>query len=136
MTKVEKKDFNELISKSKSVEEVAEKMGVDISPEACRGLMDEIEGRIQERVRVELKKGEGEDVFEERKEKEEAGEVVDEPTESEDLTATGVEEKADAESKAEVDGWEVGVGQAGDVEGQTAVAPAAAPPAASESIKA
>lgn len=132
MPKVEKKDFNELISKSKSVEEVAEKMGVDISSESCKGLMDEIEARIQERVRVELKKGEGEDVFEERKEKEEAGEVVDEPIESDEPTATGVE----AEAKAEVDGWQVGVGQAGDDKGQTAVAPASAPPAASETIKA
>lgn len=128
MTKVEKKDFNELISKSKSVEEVAEKMGLDISAEACRGVMNAIEERIEERVKTEIIKGEGEDVFEERREKEEAGEVVDEP--------------ADVEEKAEVDGWEVGVGQAGD-NGETAVAPPAAPtpaPAptstASETVKA
>lgn len=122
MTKNEKKDFNELISKSKSVEEVAEKMSVDISPEVCKGVMDEIEGVIRERVRKERKVGEGEDVFEERKEKEEAGEVVDEP--------------AGLEEEAEVDGWEVGVGQAGD-EGTTAVALAPAPaPPASEAVKA
>ena len=120
MTKVEKKEFNELISKSKSVPEVAEKVGVDISPNACRGVMDDIEARIQERVKNEVKNGEGGDVFEERKEKEEAGEVVDEP--------------AETEEKAKVDGWEVGVGQAGS-EGQTAVGPAPTP-TASEAVKA
>jgi tRNA-dihydrouridine synthase 2 len=134
MTKPEKKDFNELISKSKSVEEVAEKMGVDISPEACSALMAEIEGRIQERVKSEKRNGSGEDVFEERKEKEEAGEVVDEPT--------------SVEKEAEVDGWEVGVGQAGSETGfgsqdqtaaasESATAPAPAPASTvSETIKA
>jgi hypothetical protein len=41
------------------------------------------------------------DVFEERKEKEDAGEVVDEP-----------EEIEGAEKEAQVDGFQVGVGQA------------------------
>jgi len=94
MPKAEKKEYQEMINKAKSIEEVAEKLSIDLG--GCKDVMNEIEARIKERQADQ----EEQDVFEERKEKEDAGEVVDEPSE-------GVEEKA------QVDGFDVGVGQAG-----------------------
>jgi hypothetical protein len=77
-------------------------VGIDLGK--CREIMDEVEARIKERQADQ----EEQDVFEERKEKEDKGEVVDEPREDE---GEGVEEKA------QVDGFQVGVGQAetGDI---------------------
>jgi tRNA-dihydrouridine synthase 2 len=95
MPKAEKKEYQEMINKSKSVEEVAEKLNVGLDLGKCRKIMGEVEARIKERQADQ----EEQDVFEERKEKEDAGQVVDEPSE-------GVEEKA------QVDGFDVGVGQA------------------------
>lgn len=105
MSKASKKDHQEIVSKSKSNEEIAERLGVDIGPAACEAVMREIETKIKERAQEV--RDEGIDVFEERKEKEIKGEVVDEP-------------KTGEETRAEVDGWEVGVGQA-ESAGQTAI---------------
>jgi hypothetical protein len=67
--------------------------------------MKDVEKKIKERQAGQ----EVQDVFEERKEKEDLGQVIDEPEE-------GVEEKA------QVDGFEVGVGQA-----ETGSIPSSAP---------
>lgn len=112
MSKAAKKEHQETISKSKSVEELSEKLGVDIGPEACAAVMKDIEAKITERAQ-EVRQ-EGIDIFEERKEKEIKGQVVDEP-------------EAETEEKAEVDGWEVGVGQA-ESAGQTAIVHPSAEP--------
>ena len=93
MPKAQKKEHQEIINKAKSIEELAEKLNVDLGK--AKEVMSEVEARIKERQADQEEK----DVFEERKEKEDAGDVVDEPSE-------GVEEKA------QVDGFEVGVGQA------------------------
>ena len=90
-TKSQKKAALEAINRSKSIVEVAEQLGVPLGN--GKTVMDEIAARIRARD-----VGEDTDVFEERREAIEAGLVVDEPE--------------IVESKADVDGWEVGVGQA------------------------
>ena len=90
-TKAQKKAALEAINSSKSLVEVAEKLGVPLGN--GKTVMDEIAARIRARGVQE-----DTDVFEERREAEEAGRVVDEPE--------------TVECKADVDGWEVGVGQA------------------------
>lgn len=109
MAKAQKKEHQEAVNKSKSIDEMAEKMGLDLANHA--DVMREVEERINERRAREAKDTQGPDVFEERKELEDKGQVVD--------------EEVGVEQQAEVDGWEVGVGQAED-EGRTAVAPQAA----------
>lgn len=94
MSKSDKKDYQELVNKCKSAQELASQREVDISPERCAEVMREVEAKIRERQAGQEEK----DVFEERKEKEDQGKVVDEEVEVED--------------KAKVDGFEVGVGQA------------------------
>jgi len=93
MPKAQKKEHQEIINKAKSIDELAAKLEVDLG--RSKEVMSEVETRIRERQAGAQEK----DVFEERKEKEDAGEVMDEPAE-------GVEEDA------QVDGFEVGVGQA------------------------
>jgi tRNA-dihydrouridine synthase 2 len=93
--KAQKKEHQELINKAKSIEELAAKLEVDLSK--AKEVMSEVEKRIKERQADAEEK----DVFEERKEKEDAGETVDEHEESEG-----------AEQEAQVDGFQVGVGQA------------------------
>jgi tRNA-dihydrouridine synthase 2 len=102
MPKAQKKEHQELINKAKTIEEVAEKLNIDLGK--AKEVMSEVETRIKERQADQ----EDKDVFEERKEKEDKGEVVDEPHEDE---GEGVEEMA------QVDGFQVGVGQAetGDI---------------------
>jgi tRNA-dihydrouridine synthase 2 len=95
MPKAQKKEHQEIINKAKSIEELAAKLEVDLGK--SKEVMMEVQARIKERQ----SDAEEKDVFEERKEKEDAGEVVDEPIENE-----GVEEEA------QVDGFQVGVGQA------------------------
>jgi len=107
MPKAQKKEHQEIINKAKSIDELAEKLEVDLG--RSKEVMSEVETRIRERQADAQEK----DVFEERKEKEDAGEVMDEPAE-------GVEEEA------QVDGFEVGVGQA-----ETGSRPEPAAPSAS-----
>ena len=107
MPKAQKKEHQEIINKAKSIDELAEKLEVDLG--RSKEVMSEVETRIRERQADAQEK----DVFEERKEKEDAGEVMDEPAE-------GVEEEA------QVDGFEVGVGQA-----ETGSQPEPAAPSAS-----
>jgi len=95
MPKAQKKEHQEIINKAKSIEELAAILKVDLSK--AKEVMSEVEKKITERQADAEEK----DVFEERKEKEDAGEVVDEPEESEG-----------AEKEAQVDGFQVGVGQA------------------------
>jgi tRNA-dihydrouridine synthase 2 len=95
MPKAQKKEHQEIINKAKSIEELAAILQVDLSK--AKEVMSEVEKKIKERQADAEEK----DVFEERKEKEDAGEVVDEPEESEGM-----------EKEAQVDGFQVGVGQA------------------------
>jgi tRNA-dihydrouridine synthase 2 len=95
MPKAQKKEHQEIINKAKSIEELAAILLVDLSK--AKEVMSEVERKIKERQADAEEK----DVFEERKEKEDAGEVVDEPEESEGI-----------EKEAQVDGFQVGVGQA------------------------
>ena len=95
MPKAQKKEHQEIINKAKSIEELAAILQVDLSK--ANEVMSEVERKIKERQADAEEK----DVFEERKEKEDAGEVVDEPEESEGM-----------EKEAQVDGFQVGVGQA------------------------
>jgi tRNA-dihydrouridine synthase 2 len=88
MTKAQRKEAQESVSRSKSLVEVAEKLRIDLNRGGA--VMREIEARLRER-------SDG-DVWKERKEAEDKGEVLDEPIAAED--------------KAEEDGWEVGVGPA------------------------
>ena len=91
MTKSQKKEAQETVSRSKGITGVAEKLGVELGH--GRAIMDEIAARIRARY-----VGDNSDAFEERREAKEAGLARDEPTVM--------------ETKADVDGWEVGVGQA------------------------
>jgi tRNA-dihydrouridine synthase 2 len=102
-SKAEKKDYMEIVNKAKSIEEMAGKLDVDLTKSG--EIMKDVEKKIKERQAGQ----EVQDVFEERKEKEDLGQVIDEPEE-------GVEEKA------QVDGFEVGVGQA-----ETGSIPSSAP---------
>jgi len=95
MPKAQKKEHQEIINKAKSIEELAAILQVDLIK--AKEVMSEVEKKIKERQADAEEK----DVFEERKEKEDAGEVVDEPEESEGM-----------EKEAQVDGFQVGVGQA------------------------
>ena len=97
MPKAEKKEHQEIINKAKSIEELAAILKVDLSKAKAKEVMSEVEKKIKERQADAEEK----DIFEDRKEKEDAGEVVDEPEESEG-----------AEKEAQVDGFQVGVGQA------------------------
>jgi tRNA-dihydrouridine synthase 2 len=105
MPKAQKKEHQEIINKAKSIEELAAILQVDLSK--AKEVMSEVEMKIKERQADAEEK----DVFEERKEKEDAGEVVDEPEESEGM-----------EKEAQVDGFQVGVGQAetGDIPSESA----------------
>ena len=91
-SKVEKKEYQEKVNKAKSLEEMAEKIGVDLTNAA------EVMAEVETRIRSRQKDAQTKDVFKERKEMEDRGEVVD--------------EAVDIEEAAKVDGWEVGVGQA------------------------
>lgn len=91
MTKDQKKEAQEVVSRSKAIGEIASKLGVELGN--GKAVMDEIEAKIGSRnMTVEP------DIFEERREAERLGEVVEKPT--------------IVDAKADVDGWEVGVGQA------------------------
>jgi tRNA-dihydrouridine synthase 2 len=105
MPKAQKKEHQEIINKAKSIEELAAILQVDLNK--AKEVMSEVEKKIKERQADAEEK----DVFEERKEKEDAGEIVDEPEESEGI-----------EKEAQVDGFQVGVGQAvtGNISSQSA----------------
>nr|XP_031857703.1 uncharacterized protein CI109_006863 [Kwoniella shandongensis]KAA5524775.1 hypothetical protein CI109_006863 [Kwoniella shandongensis] len=88
ISKSERKQINEVISRSKSLEEVAAGLKVPIGH--GKEVFDDIAAKIQQTVNG--------DIFEERRVAEEKGETVDEMT--------------TIEPAAEEDGFEVGIGQA------------------------
>ena len=91
MTKIQKKEAQEAMSRSRSIEEVAVKLGVPLGQ--GKTVVDEIAARIRARDAEEES-----DIFEDRRDAEAAGRTVDEPIV--------------VELKADVDGWEIGLGQA------------------------
>jgi len=90
MSKNQKKEVQEAVNRSKTIGEVAEKLDCRLGH--GRAVMDEIAATIRARTRKDES-----DIFEERREAEEAGQVLDEP--------------AAWETEANVGGREVGVGQ-------------------------
>ena len=88
LTKQQKKDAAEAVTRSKSLPEVAEKLNITLG--GGKEILDEIQAVISRRT--------ASDVFEERHEAVAAGPAVDEPVE--------------LEAKSQVDGFEVGVGSA------------------------
>ncbi|WVQ66042.1 uncharacterized protein L199_004220 [Kwoniella botswanensis] len=90
MSKQERKQAAEIVSKSKTVEQVAE--GLKIPIDDVKEVFDVIVKKIAERGRADT------NIWEERHEAEVNGQVIDEP--------------ATVDGEAEVDGFEVGVGQA------------------------
>jgi tRNA-dihydrouridine synthase 2 len=88
LSKWQRKEAQEAVAKAKSLPEVAEKLNVELGK--GKEVMTEIEARIRERPDA--------DVWTVRQKVEEKGEAVDEPVST--------------ESRAEDDGWEVGVGPA------------------------
>nr|XP_018260303.1 tRNA-dihydrouridine synthase 2 [Kwoniella dejecticola CBS 10117]OBR82461.1 tRNA-dihydrouridine synthase 2 [Kwoniella dejecticola CBS 10117] len=91
MSKQERKNVSEIVSKSKSIEQVAE--GLKVSLDDVQAVFRTVEGKITDRS------GKGRSIWDERHEAEEKGDVVDEPSNV-------------AEPDAEVDGFDVGIGQA------------------------
>ncbi|WVQ79186.1 hypothetical protein IAT38_001282 [Cryptococcus sp. DSM 104549] len=94
LTKAEKKEISELVSKSKSVEELSKALQLDLG--RGKDMFDQISTKIRERETAES------NVWVDRHMAEARGEVVDGPVMS----------VGDAEAGAEVDGFEVGVGEA------------------------
>lgn len=94
LTKQQRREASEAIGRSKTIEEVTEKLGIKL--DSGKAVLDDIEAVIKARLEQEQKKET--DVFEERHEAVEAGKAVDEPV--------------TAEPEAQSDGFEVGVGQA------------------------
>ncbi|KAK6908451.1 hypothetical protein I203_102452 [Kwoniella mangroviensis CBS 8507] len=90
MSKQERKKAAEIVSKSKTVEQVAE--GLKIPIDNVKDVFDAIVKKIAQRDRADT------NIWEERHEAKVNGQVIDEP--------------ATVDGEAEVDGFEVGVGQA------------------------
>ncbi|OCF62227.1 tRNA-dihydrouridine synthase 2 [Kwoniella mangroviensis CBS 10435] len=90
MSKQERKQAAEIVSKSKTVEQVAE--GLKIPIDNVKDVFDAIVKKIAQRDRADT------NIWEERHEAKVNGQVIDEP--------------ATVDGEAEVDGFEVGVGQA------------------------
>jgi tRNA-dihydrouridine synthase 2 len=118
MTKGEKKIAQEVVIKSKTIEAVAEGLGVELG----RGeeVMSEIEKQIRERGQATSQP----DIFEERKEAEQVGSVHDEPPEMDDAAAfdaveslegqvPGAEGQEGAQQATHAEGW--GGGQCSEV---------------------
>lgn len=97
MNKAERREILERVNKSKSVAEFAEVMGIELG--LGKTVMDEIEVRIKARTQP--------DIFEERKEAEHNGAVVDEIPDGDAEKTFG-----ERDEKPSVDGFQVGVGPA------------------------
>lgn len=96
LNKVQRRDIHDNIMKSKTFAEVVEKLGIKLLP--GMDVMDQIQAKIDARVHP--------DVFVQRKEAEEAGNVLDEPVLDEPV------EISEPVSEVCLDGSQVGGGQA------------------------